>query len=60
MKVLNSRQGDIPAAFITMISESVESLLRTCVVAMKSATGAIIIMSKGSKRLVMPRNTMID
>ena len=42
----SNRQGSTPAAFITMISESELSLLRTCAAAMTSAIGAIIITKK--------------
>ena len=52
-----SRQGDTPAAFITMISESELSLLRTCAAAMTSAIGAIIMTSSGMIRPVMPMKT---
>ena len=38
----NSRHGDMPAAFITMISESLPSLLSTCATAIMSAIGAMI------------------
>ena len=55
----NSRQGDMPAAFITMISESVASLLRTWATAIISATGAIISTSSGMIRPVMPMKTKI-
>src|SRR3954447_1342122 len=51
----NSRNGDIPAAFMTMISESVASLLSVCETAIISAIGAITPSSDGITRLVMPR-----
>ena len=51
----NSRNGEKPAAFITMISESVASLLRVCEIAIISAIGAMISTSAGMTRLVMPR-----
>ena len=53
----NSRHGDMPAAFITMISELVASLLSTWATAITSATGAITMTSRGMIRLVMPMNT---
>ncbi len=56
----NSRHGDMPAAFITMISESVASLLRTCAIAITRATGAITSTSCGITSPVMPMNTSID
>ncbi len=57
MKGLTSRQGETPAAFITMISESPLSLLRMCAIASTSDIGAIIITSSGMSRLVMPTKT---
>ena len=51
------RQGDTPAAFMTMISESELSLLRTWAVANTSEIGAIIITSSGMSSPVMPTNT---
>jgi hypothetical protein len=47
----------MPAAFITMISESVDSLLSTCATAISSAIGAITRMSSGIIRPVMPTKT---
>src|SRR5256885_2605163 len=55
----NSRNGEKPAAFITIISESVASLLRVCDTAIISAIGAIIRTSAGITRLVMPRKVMM-
>ena len=52
--------GDRPAAFITMISESVASLLSVCMMAIKSASGAMIMASSGMANPVTPRNTRID
>ena len=60
MKARNSTQGEIPAAFITMISESVDSLLSVCAAATNSAIGAITSTSNGMIRLVMPIKTRID
>src|SRR3954468_21688985 len=57
MKARNSTHGDMPAAFITMISLSVESLLSTCATAISSAIGAITSTSNGMIRAVMPMNT---
>ncbi len=51
------RQGDTPAAFMTMISESELSLLRTWADANTSEIGAIIITSSGMSSPVMPTNT---
>src|ERR1700709_1867153 len=51
----NSRNGEKPAAFITMISESVASLLRVWEIAIISAIGAMISTSAGMTRLVIPR-----
>src|SRR6185437_10771976 len=51
----NSRYGDRPAAFITMISESVASLVRVWEIAIISAIGAMISTSAGITRPVMPR-----
>ena len=51
------RHGDMPAAFITMISESVASLLSVWPTATTSAIGAITRTSIGMIRLVMPMNT---
>ncbi len=45
----------MPAAFITMISESVASLLSVWEIAIISAIGAMIINNDGITRLVMPR-----
>src|SRR5690242_8337541 len=59
MKARKRIQGDMPAAFITMISESFDILLRTCVTAMSSAIGAITKTSSGMIRPVMPMNTRI-
>ena len=53
----NSRHGGMPAAFITMISESVESLLSVCAIAITSAIGAMISTRFGMMRLVMPTKT---
>ena len=53
----NSRHGDMPAAFITMISESVLSLLRVWAAAMTSAIGASIMTRSGMIRPVMPTKT---
>ena len=47
----------MPAAFITMISESVASLLRMWATAITSATGAITMTSCGMIRPVMPMKT---
>ena len=56
----NSRNGEKPAAFITMISESVASLFSVCEIAIISAIGAMISTSAGITRLVMPRKvTMV-
>src|ERR1700710_1889023 len=56
----NSRNGDMPAAFMTMISESVASLLSVCETAIITAIGAITPISEGMTRLVMPRKvTMV-
>ena len=57
MNGLTNRHGETPAAFITMISESELSLLRTCATASTSEIGAIIITSKGMSRPVMPMKT---
>src|SRR3981081_3360818 len=58
--VRNSRNGEKPAAFITMISESVASLLRVWEIAIISAIGEMISTSAGITRLVMPRKvTMV-
>ena len=57
MKARNSTHGDMPAAFITMISESVDSLLSTCATAISSAIGAITSTSSGMIRPVMPTKT---
>ena len=51
------RHGDMPAAFITMISESVLSLLSVWPTAITSAIGAITSTSIGMSRPVMPMNT---
>ena len=55
----NSRNGDRPAAFITMISESVASLFSVCEIEIISAIGAMIRTSAGITRLVMPRKVMM-
>ena len=55
----NSRNGEKPAAFITMISESVASLFSVCEIAIISAIGAMIRTSAGITRLVMPRKVMM-
>ena len=52
-----NRHGETPAAFITMISESELSLLRTCAAAMTSAIGAIIMTNSGMIMPVMPTKT---
>jgi hypothetical protein len=57
MKARNRTHGDMPAAFITMISESVDSLLSTCATAISSAIGAITSTSSGMIRPVMPMKT---
>src|SRR5579885_579692 len=57
MKARKSTHGDMPAAFITMISLSVESLLRTWATAISSAIGAITSTRSGMIRAVMPMNT---
>ncbi len=59
MKARNSSHGDMPAAFMTMISESVDSLLSACATAISSAIGAITRTSSGMIRPVMPTNTSI-
>jgi hypothetical protein len=51
----NSRRGDRPAAFITMISESVASLVRVWDTAIIRAIGAMIRTRTGIARLVTPR-----
>src|SRR5579871_667580 len=51
----NSRIGEKPAAFITMISESVASLFSVCEIAIINAIGEMIRTSAGMTRLVMPR-----
>src|SRR5207342_68526 len=55
----NSRYGEKPAAFITIISESVASLFSVCDTAIISAIGAMIRTSAGITRLVMPRKVMM-
>src|SRR6266850_2721632 len=55
----NSRYGEKPAAFITMISESVASLFSVWEIAIISAIGAMIKTSAGITRLVMPRKVMM-
>ncbi len=56
----NSRNGEKPAAFITMISESVASLLRVWEIAIIRAIGEMISTSAGITRLVTPRKvTMV-
>ena len=57
MKARNRIHGDMPAAFITMISESLDSLLSTCATAISSAIGAITRTSSGMIRPVMPTKT---
>ncbi len=57
MNELNSFHGDMPAAFITMSSESVASLLSTCAAAITSAIGAMMRMSWGITRDVMLMKT---
>jgi hypothetical protein len=47
----------MPAAFITISSESLPSLLSTCATAIISAIGAMISTSSGMIRLVMPMKT---
>ena len=47
----------MPAAFITMSSESVLSLLNTCAAAIISAIGAINKTSSGMMSPVMPMKT---
>src|SRR6185437_2954472 len=51
----NRRNGEKPAAFITMISESVASLFSVCEIEIISAIGAMISTSAGMTRLVRPR-----
>ena len=53
----NNRHGETPAAFITMISESAPSLLRTCAADIISAIGASIMTSSGMISPVMPTKT---
>ena len=55
----NSRNGEKPAAFITMISELVASLFSVCEIAIISAIGAMIRTRAGITRLVMPRKVMM-
>src|SRR6267378_8151678 len=55
----NSRYGEKPAAFITMISESVASLFSVWEIAIISAIGAMIKTSAGITRLVMPRKVLM-
>ena len=57
MKARNSFHGDMPAAFMTMISESFDSLLSVCAAAISSAIGAITRTSSGTIRPVMPMKT---
>ena len=57
MKARNRNHGDMPAAFMTMISESVDSLLRICATAINSAIGAITSTSSGTIKPVMPTKT---
>ncbi len=59
MKDRNNIHGDMPAAFITMISESFDILLRTCATAISNAIGAITKTSNGMIRPVMPTKTRI-
>ena len=56
-KARNKSHGDMPDAFITMISESVASLLSTCTIAIKSAIGASTMISAGITSAVMPMKT---
>ena len=56
-KGVNNRHGETPAAFMTMISESELSLLRTCAAASASEIGAIIMTSRGTNRPVRPTKT---
>ena len=53
----NSAQGDMPAAFITINSESFDSRPIECITAIMSAIGAITSTSIGMIRPVMPRKT---
>ena len=53
----NTCQGAIPAAFITISSESLPSLVSTWATAIISAIGAMIITSIGMIRPVMPMKT---
>src|SRR5665213_2366876 len=53
----NKTQGDMPAEFMTMISESLESLLSTCATAISSAIGAITSINSGMIIPVMPTKT---
>ncbi len=53
----SNSHGEMPAAFMTMISESELSLLMTWAEAMTSAIGAIIITRSGMIRPVMPTKT---
>src|SRR6202047_3459228 len=55
----NSRIGEKPAAFITMISESVASLFSVCEIAIIKAIGEMIRTSAGMTRLVTPRKVRI-
>src|SRR4051795_5174622 len=55
----NSRKGDSPAAFITMISESVASLLSVWEIAIIRAIGDMIRTSAGMTKQVTPRKVMI-
>ena len=54
---MNSRQGFMPAPFMTTISESLLSLLSRCETEITSAIGVITRISSGMIRLVMPTNT---
>ncbi len=56
----NNRHGGMPAAFITMISESVANRLSVWAIAITSATGAMIRTRCGMIRLVIPTNTKTD
>ena len=55
----NSRHGGMPAAFMTMISESVASLFSMWATAITSAIGAMTRTRCGMIRLVMPTKTRI-
>ena len=53
----NRIHGGIPAAFITISSESLPSLLSTWATAIIRASGAMISSSSGMIRPVMPMKT---